>query len=165
MNLSWSEHMHVTVILCSPESLVSTATTRGSIRPALMSEMPSASKTMFLLCSSASASAPGGPPLPSPPNCVGSMGADEPAAGAGAWSATCATALPCGAATCCAAAPPGALPSTRMNLMFALPIERSVLVTASALLPSSALNLPPWTVLSRNPMCPSEPKSSCPPQS
>ena len=44
VNLSWSEHMHVTVILCSWLSLVSTATTRGSIRPALMSAMPSESK-------------------------------------------------------------------------------------------------------------------------
>ena len=48
VNLSWSEHMHVTVILCSALSLVITATTRGSMRPALMSAMPSGSSTTFL---------------------------------------------------------------------------------------------------------------------
>ena len=76
MNFEWSEHMHETVILCSWLSLVRTPTTRGSIRPALMSAIPVESSTMFLLSSSASASALGGPPVPvpSPPNCLGSIG-------------------------------------------------------------------------------------------
>ena len=51
--------MQLTVILCSSESLVSTATTRGSMRPGLMSATPSLSRAMFLFCSSAWASASG----------------------------------------------------------------------------------------------------------
>ena len=64
VNFEWSEHMHETVILCSWLSLVSTATTRGSIRPALMSATPTSSSTTFLFLSSASASGSGAPPLP-----------------------------------------------------------------------------------------------------
>ena len=56
VNFEWSEHMHETVILCSWLSLVSTPTTRGSMRPALMSATPTVSSTTFLLLSSASAS-------------------------------------------------------------------------------------------------------------
>src|SRR4051812_23981038 len=65
--------MLVTVTLWSPPSFVRTATTRGSTRPALMSLIPAASSTMFLFFSSASASGSGGPPLPSLPNCEGSI--------------------------------------------------------------------------------------------
>ena len=50
-----------------------------------MSAMPSESKTRFLLSSSASDSAEAVPPPPSAPNCVGSIGAADDAAGAGAW--------------------------------------------------------------------------------
>ena len=74
MNLEWSEHMHETVILWSWLSLVSTATTRGSIRPALRSATPVESKTTLLFLSSASVSGLGGPPVPSAPNCAGSTG-------------------------------------------------------------------------------------------
>jgi len=65
VSLGWSEHMHETVILCSWESLVSTAMTRGSILPALMSDTPTSSSTMFLFFSSASPSGVGLPPVPS----------------------------------------------------------------------------------------------------
>ena len=65
VNLSWSEHMHDTVILCSWLSLVSTPITRGSILPALMSDTPTSSKTMFLFSSNASPSGVGLPPEPS----------------------------------------------------------------------------------------------------
>ena len=81
MNLEWSEHMHETVILWSWLSLVSTATTRGSIRPALRSETPSASKTTFLFSSSACVSGVGAPPLPSAPSCDGSTGAEDTSRG------------------------------------------------------------------------------------
>ena len=90
VNFEWSEHMHETVILCSWLSLVSTPITRGSIRPALMSAIPTESSTTFLFSSSASASGLGGPPVPVPsaPNWAGSIGG-EGAAGA-AWTAAAA---------------------------------------------------------------------------
>ena len=69
----WSEHMHEMLSLWSWLSLVSTATTRGSILPAFRSEIPVSSKVMFLFLSSASVSALAAPPVPSPPNCVGSI--------------------------------------------------------------------------------------------
>ena len=96
----WSEHMHVTVILCSSESLVIAAMTRGSILPALMSAMPTESKVMFLFLSSASASGVGSPPLPSSPNSEGSGGRLEPA---GAATSAAAAGAP-GAAACSIAA-------------------------------------------------------------
>src|SRR5215217_4271146 len=64
-----------------------------------------------------------------------------------------------------AGAPAGASPLMRMNLTLALLVARGTLITASWLLPSSAVNLPSWTLLARKPMWPSEPKSSWPPQS
>ncbi len=156
VNFEWSEHMHETVILCSWLSLVSTPITRGSIRPALMSAIPTESSTMFLLLSSASASALGGPPVPvpSPPNCLGSIGCDAAAGGA-----------PTAAGSTGGAAPAGALPSTRMKTTFAPLVVRGTSPTRSLLLPSSAVNLPSLTSLLRNPMWPSAPKSLCPPQS
>ena len=92
VSLEWSLHMQLTVILCSSESLDRTATTRGSIRPALMSATPSPSSTTFLFSNSASAAASGVPPLPSAPNCAGSIdppegGASTAGAGVGAASA------------------------------------------------------------------------------
>ena len=62
--------------MCSLESLVSTATMRGSIRPALMSETPTESRITRLFSSSACAAASGGPPVPVPsaPNWPGSIG-------------------------------------------------------------------------------------------
>ncbi len=155
VNFEWSEHMHEIVILCSWLSFVSTPITRGSIRPALMSATPTESSTMFLLFSSASASALASPPVPvpSPPNCDGSIGFD---AVAGAVSTAGAT----------GAEPAGASPSTRMKTTFAPPPTcAGPRLTWSALLPSSAVNLPSLTVLSRNPMWPSAPKSFWPPQS
>ncbi len=61
--------------------------------------------------------------------------------------------------------PAGASPPMRMNLTLAMFTSRGTFITASWLLPSSAVNLPPWTLLARKPMCPSEPKSSWWPQS
>ena len=52
-----------------------------------------------------------------------------------------------------------------MNLTLAWLVDRGTLVTASWLLPSSAVNLSPSTLLARKPMWPSAPKSSWPPQS
>ena len=73
----WSLHMHETTILCSWLSFVSTATIRGSIRPALMSEIPTSSNVTFLFLRIASASASGLPPVPVPswPNWSASIGA------------------------------------------------------------------------------------------
>jgi hypothetical protein len=114
VNFEWSEHMHEIVILCSWLSLVITATTRGSMRPALMSATPVSSKTTFLFLSRASASGSGAPPVPSAPNCDASTAWLEPAGAAAACSTT--AGAPAGAA------PGAALPSMRMNLMFAPPI-------------------------------------------
>src|SRR5215216_5892105 len=75
--------MHDTTILWSWLSFVTTATIRGSIRPALMSATPVESSTTFLFRSSATASAFGLPPLPSRPNCDGSTGSED-ACGCGA---------------------------------------------------------------------------------
>ena len=148
VNFEWSEHMQETVILCSELSLVSTAMMRGSMRPSLMSLTPTSSSTTFLFLSSAAASADGSPPLPSAPKSLGSTGVDGAGAAAGAAGA---------ASTGAALA--GALPSMRMNLMFAPPICRWRTLTLSALLPSRAVNFPSLTVLSKNPMWPSAPKS------
>src|SRR5690349_13279932 len=74
VNFEWSEHMHEIVILWSWLSLVSTATTRGSMRPAFRSATPAESSTTFLFDRSASASRDGAPPVPSAPNCDGSTG-------------------------------------------------------------------------------------------
>ena len=63
------------------------------------------------------------------------------------------------------AGPAGASPLMRMNLTLAWLGRRGTVITRSWLLPSSAVNLPPSTLLARNPMWPSEPKSSWPPQS
>src|ERR687892_683305 len=52
--------MHETVISCSWESLVKTAITRGSIRPALRSATPTSSSTTFSFLSNASPSGGGG---------------------------------------------------------------------------------------------------------
>ena len=57
--------MHETTILCSWLSLVSTATIRGSILPALMSDTPTSSNTTFLFSNNARASAFALPPVPS----------------------------------------------------------------------------------------------------
>ena len=57
-------------------------------------------------------------------------------------------------------APPGTSALTRMNLTLAMSTPRGTFMTWSWLLPSSAVNLPPSTLLARKPMWPSEPKSS-----
>jgi hypothetical protein len=86
------------------------------------------------------------PPLPLPDACSTAAGAAGVAAGA-------------------AGAAGGASPPTRMNLTLAMFTSRGTFMTWSWLLPSSAVNLPPWTLLARKPMCPSDPKSSPWPQS
>ena len=77
-----------------------------------------------------------------------------------AWSAT-----PAGAGGAIGGAPPGTSALTRMNLTLAMSTPRGTFMTWSWLLPSSAVNLPPSTLLARKPMWPSEPKSSWWPQS
>ena len=59
MSFGWSEHIAEIVIVCSRESVVSSDTTRGSMRPARRSAMPSASNVTRRLCSSSSVSADG----------------------------------------------------------------------------------------------------------
>ena len=110
---------------------------------------------MFLFSSSASASAFGGPPVPvpSPPNCLGSIGCDA-AAGARRRAAVHGRG---------AARRRVALDADEDDVRAAR--LRGTSLTWSLLLPSSAVNLPFWTSLSRNPMWPSAPKSFWPPQS
>ena len=67
--------------------MVSTEAIRGSIFPALKSAAPVGSSVTFLLWSSASACADGLPPVPSAPNCDGSIGPEEAAVRASTtWS-------------------------------------------------------------------------------
>ena len=113
MNFEWSEHMQETVIVCSLESVVSTATMRGSIRPALMSATPTESRITRLFSSRACAAASGGPPVPVPsaPNCAGSIGA---AGAAGATGATAPGTAAGAAGAAAAASPDGAGADRRM---------------------------------------------------
>ena len=66
--------MHEIFSLWSSESLVRTATTRGSILPALRSAIPTESNSRFLFLSSAAPSGDSAPPVPSWPYSVGSIG-------------------------------------------------------------------------------------------
>ena len=105
------------------------------------------------------ASSPGyglGPPAPT---AAAAASATPPLPLPAAWSTAA------GAVGVTGGAAGGASPPTRMNLTLAMFTSRGTFMTWSWLLPSSAVNLPSWTLLARKPMCPSEPKSSPWPQS